>query len=130
MVLVVLERCTYSRMRRLHEEKLSSRFLIRRFWSDVQGRIFQSGSVEVLSLASQGALYIMTHLPVPSSKKESTLIRHIVASDDENSDTDHFEAIRLCICFVKIIIVFDLPESIFQIQRLTWFCKCVSLHVL
>ena len=72
----------------------------------------------------------MTHLPVPSSKKESTLIRHIVASDDENSDTDHFEVIRLCICFVKIIIVFDLPESIFQIQRLTWFCKCVSLHVL
>lgn len=71
----------------------------------------------------------MTHLPVPSSKKESTLIRHIVASDDENSETDHFEVIRLCIYFVTII-VFDLPESIFQIQRLTRFCKCVSLHVL
>lgn len=54
------------------------------------------------------------------------VIRHIVASDDENSDTDHFEVIRLCICFVKIIIVSDLPESIFQIQRLTGLCKCVS----
>ena len=68
----------------------------------------------------------MTHLPVPSSKKESTVIRHIVASDDENSDTDHFEVIRICICFVKIIIVVDLPQSIFQIQGLTGLLKCVS----
>ena len=71
----------------------------------------------------------MTHLPVPSPKKESSMIRHIVASDNENSDTDDFEVIRLSMFFIKII-VFDFPESIVQIQRLTRLCKCLSLCVL
>lgn len=90
---------------------------------------FKWNAPEVLSLASQGALYIMTHLPFPSPKMESTVIRHIVACDDENSDTDDFEVNSLCSFFVKIIVC-DLYESIFQIQRLTGLCKCLSLCVL
>lgn len=71
----------------------------------------------------------LKYLPFPSPKMESTVIRHIVASDDENSDTDDFEVISLCSFFVKII-VFDFSESMFQIQRLTGLCKCLSLCVL
>lgn len=53
---------------------------------------FQWNAPEVLSLASQGALYIMTHLPVPSNKKESGVIGHIsVESDDGNSDINDGE---------------------------------------
>ena len=59
----------------------------------------------------------MTHLPVPSTKKESGVIRHIaIESDGEKSDTDNFEVIRQCICFlfVKIIIFFDFAELIYE----------------
>ena len=53
---------------------------------------FQWNAPEVLSLASQGALYIMTHLPVPSNKKESGVIGHIsIESDDGNSDINDSE---------------------------------------
>ena len=52
----------------------------------------------VLSLASQGAIYVMTHLPVPSNKKESGLIGHFsIESDDGNSDIDDHEVSRNCI---------------------------------
>ena len=40
----------------------------------------------------------MTQLPVPSNKKESTVIGHIsVESDEGNSDIDDFEVTSKCI---------------------------------
>ena len=59
---------------------------------------FQWNAPEVLSLASQGALYIMTHLPVPKNKKESGVIGHIsIDSDDGNSNIDDSEVSSKCI---------------------------------
>ena len=59
---------------------------------------FQWNAPEVLSLASQGALYIMTHLPVPKNKKESGVIGHMsIDSDDGSSDVDDSEVSSKCI---------------------------------
>ena len=58
----------------------------------------QWNAPEVLSLASRGALYIMTHLPVPKNEKESGVIGHIsLDSDDGSSDVDDSEVSSKCI---------------------------------